>query len=115
MNTNKKTARIADLSPRKAARVAGVLYLIVIVAGVSAEFFVRQRLIVPGDATATANNIMASQWLWRLGFLSDLIMNTSFLLLPLALRVTQSSQQKPCLTYGDIRFGRCLYRVHQYA
>ena len=39
MNTNKKTARIADLSQRKAARVAGVLYLIVIVAGVSAEFF----------------------------------------------------------------------------
>ena len=54
MNSNKKTASIPDLSQRKAARVAGVLYLIVIVAGVSAEFFVRQRLIVPGDATATA-------------------------------------------------------------
>jgi|GEM_PF-6388910 len=47
------TNSIADSSQRKAARVAGVLYLIVIVAGVSAEFFVRQRLIVPGNATAT--------------------------------------------------------------
>jgi len=82
MNTNKKTARIAGLSQRKAARVAGVLYLIVIVAGVSAEFFVRQRLIVPGNATATANNIMANELLFRLGFVSDLIMITSFLLLP---------------------------------
>jgi len=59
----------------------------VIVAGVSAEFFVRQRLIVPGNATATANNIMANELLFRLGFVSDLIMITSFLLLPLAFYV----------------------------
>ncbi len=87
MNTNKKTASIADLSQRKAARVAGLLYLIVIVAGISAEFFVRQRLIVPGDAAATANNIMANELLFRLGFVSDIIMITSFLLLPLAFYV----------------------------
>ena len=81
------TNSIADLSQRKAARVAGVLYLIVIVAGVFAEFFVRSKLIVPGDATATANNIMANELLWRLGFLSDVISFTSFLLLPLAFYV----------------------------
>jgi len=87
MNANKKTARIADLSQRKAARVAGLLYLILIVAGVFAQFFVRSKLIVPGDATATANNIMANELLWRLGFLSDVISFTSFLLLPLAFYV----------------------------
>jgi len=81
------TNSIADSSQRKAARVAGVLYLILIVAGVLAQFFVRGSLIVPGDATATANNIMANEWLWRLGFLSDVIAFTSFLLLPLAFYV----------------------------
>ncbi len=63
MNANKKTAR-----------VAGFLYLTIIIAGIFAEFFVRQSLIVPGDATATANNIMASEGLFRIGIASDLIM-----------------------------------------
>ena len=73
------------ISPKKTARLAGFLYLMVIVFGVLAEFFVRQRLIVPGDATTTANNIMASESLFRIGFVSDLIQVTFWLLLPLPL------------------------------
>lgn len=69
-----KTNPITDISPRKTARAAGLLYIIIIVAGLFAEFFVRSSLVVSGDATATANNIMASQSLFRLGFVSDLIM-----------------------------------------
>ena len=56
------------------ARVAGLLYLIIIISGIFAEFFVRSSLIVPGDATATANNIMASGSLFRMGIVSDTIM-----------------------------------------
>jgi hypothetical protein len=78
--------RIADLSQCKSARVAGLLYLLVIVFGITAEL-VRQSLIVPGDAATTINNIMASESLFRLGFVSDLIMIACFLLLPLALYV----------------------------
>ena len=33
----------------------------------------RSSIIVPGDATTTANNIMASEFLFRVGFVSDLI------------------------------------------
>ncbi len=73
------------ISPKKTARLAGFLYLMLIVFGVFAEFFVRQRLITPGDAAATANNIMASESLFRIGFVSDLISATVWLLLPLAL------------------------------
>ena len=39
-----------------------------------AVIFVRDKLIVPGDATATANNIMASQLLWRISIAGELIM-----------------------------------------
>ena len=87
MNSNKKTARIADLSPRKAAKIAGVVYLICIVLGIFSNIFVRGKLIVPGDAATTVNNIMANEWLFRLGFVADLIFLTLWLLLPLALYV----------------------------
>ena len=69
-----KTNRAADTSPRKAARVAGILYLAIIIAGIFAQFFVRSSLVVPGDAAATAANITASEALFRLGFVSDLVM-----------------------------------------
>jgi hypothetical protein len=70
---------------KKAARVAGVLYLLVIVFGMFAELYVNLRLIVPGDATTTSRNIMASESLFRIGFMSGLFHHTCFLLLVLAL------------------------------
>ena len=79
------TNPIADMSPRKAAKIAGAVYLICIVLGAFSNQFVRQILIVPGDATATVNNIMANESLFRLGFVADLIFLTVWLLLPLAL------------------------------
>ncbi|MHC4104233.1 MAG: DUF4386 domain-containing protein [Planctomycetota bacterium] len=68
------TNNIDNTSLRKIARIAGLLYLIIIVSGIFSEMFVRSNLIVPGDATATANNILASESLFRIGFASDLIM-----------------------------------------
>lgn len=59
---------------KKTARIAGGLYLTIIVAGIFAEFFVRQSLIVPGEATTTARNIMAAEGFFRLGIAADLIM-----------------------------------------
>lgn len=55
------------------ARIAGLLYLIVITTGLFAEVFVRQALTVSGDAVATAHNIQTSEMLYRLGFVADLI------------------------------------------
>ncbi len=77
---------ISDVSQHKAARIAGIFYLLVIVFGVFAKV-VRQSFIESGDATATANNIMDSEWLFRLGFVSDLFMITCFFLLAAALYV----------------------------
>jgi hypothetical protein len=73
------------MNPDKIARVAGILYLIIFCLGIFAELFVRQSLIVPGDAATTVNNIMASESLFRLSLVSDLIRHTFLILLPLVL------------------------------
>ena len=61
-------------SPLFYARAAGFLYLIIIVFGIYGEMFVRSGLIVPGNPTETASNIITSQGLFRVGFLADSIM-----------------------------------------
>ena len=61
-------------SPRVHARVAGVGYLVIIAAGILAEFVVRSRVVVPGDAAATAGNIAASEPLFRVALACDLVM-----------------------------------------
>lgn len=65
--------------------MAGLLYLILAVCGGFAEFFVRQSLIVPGDAATTVSNIMASMPQFRLGVLSELVGQVAFILLVLYL------------------------------
>jgi hypothetical protein len=64
----------AETSPQVYARLCGALYLVVIVIGICTELFVRDRLTVSGDAAATANNIMASQLLWRSSIAADVIL-----------------------------------------
>jgi hypothetical protein len=61
------TNRIADTSPRKAALVAGLGLLLMMIPAVFANFFVIESLIVPGDAATTANNVMANESLFRIG------------------------------------------------
>ena len=64
---------IADVSLRQAAIIAGIGLLLMAILAPFAEFFVRQSFIVPGDAVATANNIMANTLLFRLAICSYLI------------------------------------------
>ena len=68
------TVRSAETSPVVYARVAGLLYLAIIIFGIFSEVFVRSSLIVKGDAGATAANIVASEGLFRIGFAADAIM-----------------------------------------
>jgi hypothetical protein len=67
------TDRTVETSPQLYARTGGLLYLYIIVAGFLGELIIRNKLIVSGDVTATANNIMASQLLWRISVAGDLI------------------------------------------
>ncbi len=65
------TNRIAETSPLIYARLAGLLLLIVAVISPFSLIYVPSTLIVPGDATATADNIRASASLFHLGIVSD--------------------------------------------
>ena len=67
------TDRTAETKPQIYARIGGVLYLIIIAAGLFAQAFVQDKLIVPADAAATATNIMAHESLFRLGIVADLM------------------------------------------
>jgi len=64
---------VDQIPARTYARIAGVLYLIIIIGAGFAEGYVRGSLIVPGDPLATAGNIVASEGLFRFGFVSDLV------------------------------------------
>src|SRR5438067_4057317 len=61
-----------DESQRKAATVVGFSYLLALPPAIFAEFYVRARLIVFGNAAETARNIMAHERLFRLGTASNL-------------------------------------------
>jgi len=68
-------------STKKTARIAGVLYLVNGMTGFFGIIYVPGRLIVSGNATATANNILASERLFRLGIASELICAVEFVFL----------------------------------
>lgn len=74
-------------SPIVYARIGGILYLIIIVVGIFSELFVRDKLIVSGDALATANNIMASEMLWRIGAAGGIAMLVCAVVLALILYI----------------------------
>jgi hypothetical protein len=68
MNPNKKTARLA-----------GLCFLLMVVFGLGAELFFRQKLFVPNDLASTINNITANVSLYRLGIVSDMLMALFYL------------------------------------
>jgi hypothetical protein len=67
------TNRFADISQRKAVTVLRILYPIWAVVGLFSIMYVPSTLIVPGDATTTANNIMSNELLFRMGIIGSLI------------------------------------------
>ena len=69
----------------RAARVAGAVYLLLVVLAPFRLLYIPSKLFVPGNATATADNIAAHEALFRLGIVSDLLCGTILIFLALAL------------------------------
>src|SRR2546429_6178931 len=72
-------------SPKRLARIAGVLYLLVGIFGGFAEGFVEPKMYVAGNAATTASNLLANSGLVRLGVVADLFQATVWVFLGMTL------------------------------
>jgi len=72
-------------SIKKTARIAGFFYLLLVAMAPISLMYIPGKLLVWGNATATANNILASQTLFRIGILSGLVSGVIFIFLVMTL------------------------------
>jgi len=72
-------------SPKRLARRAGVLYLLIGIFGGFAQGFVYPKVYVAGDAATTATNLVSSSALVRAGIVADLFQATIWVFLALTL------------------------------
>ena len=70
---------------KKTARIAGAVYLSMVVTGPFSLIYVPNKLIVRGNAAATADNILAHETIFRLAILADLVGSVIFICLAIAL------------------------------
>jgi hypothetical protein len=88
--SDQRVAETRSASIQTYARIAGVLFLLSIVAGGFGEFYVPDKLIVPSDAAATAKNVIAHEYLFRMGFAAYLVEATCDIALTLIFYVLLS-------------------------
>jgi hypothetical protein len=74
-----------EMTNKKTARIAGLLYLLMAIFSAFSMMYVDPKLYVAGNAAATVSTILANEWLFRLGFVSNLIGQIIFLFLVHAL------------------------------
>src|SRR5688572_10686773 len=72
-------------SPKKTARIAGLLYLALAITGGIGIMYIPSAIIVPSDALATGKNILDNEGIFRLSILSHLVSQTIFIFLVLTL------------------------------
>ena len=70
---------------KKAARIAGFIYLSMIIVAPFCLLYIPSKLIVRGNAAATAENILAHETLFRVSIFGDLIGQVIFICLGVAL------------------------------
>lgn len=86
-NAVKTTTAYEMRSIQRLARFAGGVYLLIAALAGFVHFYVPGELFVPGDATATAGNILASEGLFRWGIASELVLLSSEIVLSILLYV----------------------------
>lgn len=72
-------------STSKNARIAGCLYLLLVIVGPLRLMYIPSTLFVKGNASATAANIASNETLFRLGIVGDLFCGTILIFITLAL------------------------------
>jgi len=69
----------------KAARIAGAVYLSMVLTAPFSLIYVPSKLIVRGNAAATADNILSHETMFRLSIMGDLVGQVIFICLAIAL------------------------------
>jgi Domain of unknown function (DUF4386) len=82
--TNEKETQMPS-SPKRLARISGVLYLLVGIFGGFAEGFIEPRMYAAGNAATTAGNVVANAGLVRMGVVADLLNATVWVFLGITL------------------------------
>jgi Domain of unknown function (DUF4386) len=107
-------------SPKRLARIAGLLYLIVGIFGGFAIAYVTAKVYVPGDAATTAANVLANSGLVRIGVIADLLQATVFVFLALALyallvNVNKNAARAMVVLVATATTIMCLNEVFQFS
>jgi hypothetical protein len=105
--------------PQRSARIAGMLYVVLIALGATAEL-IRQNLIVVGDATGTADNVRASGDLLRVSMFADFGAHLSYLIVAVILygllRESSRTLSVLFLTLASVSVAMmCINLVNQFA
>ena len=106
--------------PKRLARIAGLLYLIVGIFGGFALGYVSPSLYLPGNAAGTAANVLANPGLVRIGVMADLLQATVFVFLGMTLYLLLRHVKKNAATAMVIIVAiattiMCLDKVFQFA
>jgi hypothetical protein len=72
-------------SLKKTARFAGLLYLVWIITGLFAQFYVPAQINMRGDAATTAKNVLSHEFLFRTSIINDLVSCTLWVFMVLVL------------------------------
>jgi len=103
------TNHTTQASATSYARVAGFLYIFIIIIGVLNGIFIDSKLIVTGNDAATATNIIANDLLFRTGIVSILILYAAVVVLSWALYVILKKENKNlALLAMLLRFGEAI-------
>jgi hypothetical protein len=104
--------RIVHTSPRTLARMAGLFLLLTILAGIFAQGFVSERLIVFSDAAATATNILAHRALFEIGFTIYLIeMACQITTLVMFYQLLRPVNRTVALLYAFLELTGCVVKI----
>jgi hypothetical protein len=86
---------------KRTARISGLLWLLMSVTGLFSQMGFREKVFVTGDMVATADHILSNQFLFRMGFVCDLLMLIFYLLTGLALyRLFETVNKHQALLMG---------------
>lgn len=85
MNVLAATDQHSPPARSQLARIAGAIYLSMVVTGPFSLIYVPTKLIIKGNAAATAANILAHETMFRLAIFADLVGQVIFICLAVAL------------------------------